>query len=419
QQHLFIRLPGLWFIQAGNWIYAREKALPPAASSNPSRLARQTDNGARHYLKVTKWAGDHLFGLSAARFDDSLNYSERIVANDSVINSSGIRTSNTFLGVSHRWSASQSFSLESGADLERQQAASGSFAGQVSELRSALYLLARLNLGGLSGAAGIRQEFNGTNTPWPLVSLHASHPMGDRLFLRASLSNKYRLPNLNEKYWKPGGNPDLLPETGFGGDLGLTWNGLQDNRFTPHASINLFAQEVNNWIQWLPAGTYWSPLNIREVRCQGMEAEWGSTLRLSDTQLKTTILYAYTESLDMSRENISERLERQLAYVPLHTFRILAAVNHKPFDGSASFGYHGKRHTTDVHDQYLDLHAYYLADIQFGYQLQFKQSGLAIRLKINNLFNASFQTIRGYPSPGRSFSLMLIYSMQKANNQNQ
>jgi len=419
QQHFFFRLPGHWFIQAGSWVYAREKALPAAASSTPNLFAHQTDQGARHYLKVNKWTDKHYFELLAARFDDSLNYSERLVVNDALTSSSGIRTSSTFLSASHRWNTSSSFSLESGADLELQQAATGSFAEPVSEWRSALYILTRLNHKGLKGSAGIRQELNNGHTSWPLISMYASYPIINDLSIRTSFSNKRRIPNLNEKYWKPGGNPDLLSESGFGGDFGLAWNGILMNRFTAHFSLNLFAQEINNWIQWLPTGTYWSPMNIRKVRCQGWEAEWGNTLQLRLIRLKTSVLYTYTESLDMSRSSIQDRLDRQLAYVPLHTLRTQMSVEHGAWDGTAVFGYRGMRHTTDVHDQYLDLPGYFLADVQIGYHLALKKSELICRLKIDNLFNASYETIRGYPSPGRSFLLMLVYSFQQINNQNQ
>jgi hypothetical protein len=56
----------------------------------------------------------------------------------------------------------------------------------------------------------------------------------------------------------------------------------------------------------------------------------GNTLQLRLIRLKTSVLYTYTESLDMSRSSIQDRLDRQLAYVPLHTLARKCRSNTEP-----------------------------------------------------------------------------------------
>ncbi|MDV7399099.1 TonB-dependent receptor, partial [Arthrospira platensis SPKY1] len=73
----------------------------------------------------------------------------------------------------------------------------------------------RQTLGKWQGQFHLRQELvDGAFTPIA-PSLGLERPLTNWLSLKARFSRNYRLPTFNDLYWQPGGNPDLLAESGW------------------------------------------------------------------------------------------------------------------------------------------------------------------------------------------------------------
>ncbi len=187
---------------------------------------------------------------------------------------------------------------------------------------------------------------------------------------------------------------------------------LKNANRTFKGSLTVFRQEINNWIQWVPSGTYWSPENIRMVICQGAEVDWSGSFLVGKTKWSSMAMYSYTESLDMNRIDVDRRLSRQLAYVPVHQFKMNAGISAGSFESMVAFTLAGRRYTTDNHDDWLILNPYHYLDIRAGYRFDLRRSDLDIILKISNLLNSQYHLIRGYPSPGRSVYVSVVYSFR-------
>lgn len=410
QQHFFFRLPHDWFIQYGFWWHSRDKQLPAPMSSTPSFTAFQKDRNLRQFIRATKWYKKSSVEMVAAFFTDSLLYGEKNINRDSVMRLSGIRSTDSYVSLYHRWFLSDHLTIESGADFEYQTALTGSYTGLAAESRGALFSLLKLARKQLSANVSYRQVFYSMTGPKPLFAAAVQyHPSGSEISLKGQVSNKFRFPTLNDRFWQPGGNRELMPETGVGYDAGMVWHRGHSAETGLNLSTLLFIQNINNWIQWVPAGTFWSPRNVRQVRCQGLETDLTGRWNAGAATLTAKVLYTYTESLDMSLPASESRYSRQLAYVPFHLVKVQYGINYHRFEVTAGYKYTGRRFTTDDHDPWLDLEPYHLADLSVGYTFLTRRDRIVVSGNLYNLFNSSYQMIRAYPAPGRSFYLSVNY----------
>jgi len=410
QQHLFFRLANNWYLQYGGWIHSRDKQLPAAMSSAPIFTSFQKDQSIRQFARVTKLFKNSSFELAIAFLTDSLLYAEKTAKTDSVIKQSGIRSTDTYLSLSHRWSISDYLTMENGADLEYQTARVQSYSGLAKETRGAVFSLLKFMVKQFSANISYRQVFYSMTGPKPLFSTAFQYQMPSTgLSVKCQISNKFRFPTLNDRYWQPGGNPGLLPETGLGYDLGINWESVNSSKSNINLSSLLFIQQINNWIQWVPTGTYWTPRNIRQVKCQGLELSLTGRWKIGTVGLTAKTMYTYTESLDMKQSEMTDRFRRQLPYVPFHLLKIQSGIDLHRIEASLSYKYSGRRFTTDNHDPWLDLNPYHLVDLSIGYTFLTKKDKIILTGNLFNLFNASYQLIRAYPTPGRSFYLSVNY----------
>ncbi|MCB0762715.1 MAG: hypothetical protein KDC12_14400, partial [Flavobacteriales bacterium] len=89
-----------------------------------------------------------------------------------------------------------------------------------------------------------------------------------RLLLQGSLKN--RLPDFNEKYWQPGGNPELLPEKGWQGDAEFAYVENHDS-WKAECAIMYSYSAIDQWIQWVPGSSgIFIPVNYQHVNLQSL-----------------------------------------------------------------------------------------------------------------------------------------------------
>ncbi|HSQ06886.1 MAG TPA: TonB-dependent receptor, partial [Chromatiaceae bacterium] len=207
--------------------------------------------------------------------------------------------------------------------------------------------------------------------------------------LLASYGTAFKAPTFNELYFPAFGNPDLAPEQsrsaelGVSGDLGLLqW------------SVNAYQTQVDDLIAFGPS---FIPENIDQAQIRGLElgvtgAHHGWTLSAN-----LTLLDPVNESPGPDDGNLLPRRAEQSGRIDLDkdlgAWRLggsLIGVGRR-FDDTAN---------TLVLDPYgtLDLRAEYA----FG-------KGFRVQGRLENLFDADYETAAYYNQPGRGFYLTLRY----------
>jgi len=417
QNYVFIKLKHNWNFQAGMWLQNRHKNLPAPMSATQYLPSSQIDQSSRVYGRLTKgWSGA-LMEINLARLSDSLTYQEFDWTGSTVTRSSGFNSTVNSAGITGKWYLGEHWTMDAGTDLEIMSAKGSSFTGQLHEIRSSGFGSVRYNKNNFNAIAGIRQVWVIDKVHRTLFNISSSYLSSLlNLTFNAQISNKFRLPTFNERYWQPGGNPGLLPETGIGYETGIEWAPEPSGNIKSSLAINAFIQDVDNWVQWVPAGTYWSPRNIKNVRCQGFDAN--AVLNYSHGSSKYSLkgFYSYTESLDLNLLSTENRIQKQLPYIPLNQLLAKGSYEHGQLGFNLTYRYTGIRFTTDDHDPWLVLPPVHLFDTGASYLFRYKDFQTLISFRINNILNYSYQLIRAYPAPGRSFlfSVNFMFNQKKA-----
>jgi vitamin B12 transporter len=215
----------------------------------------------------------------------------------------------------------------------------------------------------------------------------------------------FRFPTLNDRFWNPGGNPNLRPEQGW--SLESTARVKYSKDIILSAEVTAYHLNVNDWILWRPTNSgFWSPENIWKVKNNGMEAILKSLFSISQIEMEIAGQYTYTRSRNESEGG------NQLIYVPIHQGNLNLILSKNNWFISTTSSYTGKRYTTIDNRQSDTLPQFLLWDMGAGYNFSFKDWSLNVQAELDNVLNTDYQTLRNRAMPGRNYQLQLIINLQ-------
>lgn len=245
---------------------------------------------------------------------------------------------------------------------------------------------------------------------------------------KLSFARNYHNPTLNDLYWQPGGNTDLLPEEGYTTETGLHYIRHNENS-NLEIQLTAYYSEINNWILWLPSVKgYWEPLNIKKVKSYGAESNISYSTNIRSFKIKMLANYAFTKSLNYGEPLVDgdESYGKQLPFIPVHSANAYFSVNYSYFYVNYQYQYYGVRYLLSsnrvglIDDSeffdaespdvpYYQLYAQHLNHISIGKTFKFKNFKIASELKIKNLFNEVYRNVLNRFMPQRNYSLMLKF----------
>lgn len=257
----------------------------------------------------------------------------------------------------------------------------------------------------------LREEYSGSQFSPVLGSLAAIWKPGSSS-VKLSFARNYRSPSLNERFWSPGGNPDLKPETIRNLEIGYAYH-KRTGKCKLELEITGYRNFIDNWVMWLPAGAYWSPQNIKKVINTGAEAEILWQRELGPWVATATVSYAWTNSLNAEfYGGDNSATGKQLIYVPQHKFTSGAQLSYHKFALAYDFLLHGKYFISSDNKAYMP--AFSLSDLRFSYTFQKAASGkFDFSASVNNLFNEQYQLIPYRPEMGINFQIGLCFTLSK------
>jgi len=229
------------------------------------------------------------------------------------------------------------------------------------------------------------------------IQLYLPLAVGPLTQIALSYGEVYKYPSFNDLYWEPGGNPALKPEetdvttlqSRF--DLGLL------------GSLNLQWQKKasHNLIQWTPVLSYWQPGNV-----QSADRESSKLLWQIDFPHRGFSAYAHTASIYTQDHD----RQRPLRYAPNQTSALGIHWTPAQFEFNVQYHYVSDRISMyswpeDVMIDATGLWSGSVAHTWFG-----NMGHVTLILSAENLEATSYETIRGYPEPGRSFKISMKFS---------
>jgi vitamin B12 transporter len=284
--------------------------------------------------------------------------------------------------------------------------------------RLAAYGALKYNSRAFNGTLSARQEaVNGTAMPFAF-SLGAEVPVNRSLKFTGSTSRSYRIPTMNDLYWRGAGaegNSDLHSEHSWSEEIAAHYN-KKFKKVTLGLTGTAFSNQVDNWILWQPMGAVWSPENIKKVWSRGSEAKASLTMTSGTWTHSLSSLYSFTRSttVEVYDPIAKNEVGNQLIYTPIHEGSITIGSSWKKWKASLVANFTGKQYTDSDNnpvlamDAYQNINIWMQRDISIGTSLH-----NTIIFEINNITDAVYETRVGYPMPGRNYRISLNFSIQK------
>ncbi len=266
-------------------------------------------------------------------------------------------------------------------------------------------------------SATLRQALVTRFSPPLTPSLGTEYRLVDRfnykLIAKGSVSRSYRVPTLNERYWKTLGNPDIRPESGFNKELGLEaqWKPTATQHFT--ASLTAYHNRVDEWTYWNPDRNY-RVENLQLVVARGLEALTQWQADYAPWKTGVTLGYAHNRS---SQERVYDAyaqdiVGKQLVYVPIHqgTLNAYAQRGHSRLTAQVR----GVTRSFTTFDNSRYLPGYVLTNLLAETTWQRGHWQANVQAQVNNIFDVLYLNVKRNAMPGRSFSLnlLLIYNSE-------
>ena len=261
---------------------------------------------------------------------------------------------------------------------------------------AAVFANAEVELGPVTLVPEWRKDWQSQFGSWesPGLGLIVELPTENSLTL--NLSRSFRAPSFDDLYWPEDnfavGNPDLLPESASA--LDVTWDG-------PNHSVSIFRTKVKDLILWQPVqGGKWSPSNVGQAVMEGVELQAAGKRGKTAFEFNYTFLRAY----DATDDPITSG--KQLIGRPEHQAHLRLARPLGAWKAALRLDATGKRFYTSANTKALG--GYLLADLSLSREMPWLGT---LSLSVRNLLDKSYQTIPGYPVPGREVRLRLSKSL--------
>ncbi len=244
-------------------------------------------------------------------------------------------------------------------------------------------------------------------------------PFRNQPFLmRVNAARNYHKPTLNDLYWIPGGNADLLPEDGFTGDVSFSGD-FSFNRVEFNSEITGFLSKIENWIIWQPAenGAYfWEANNVKDVLSRGIEYSFTSEYNWKNIRFLSGGNYSFTSTSNLNAvSSVDQSRGKQLIYIPKHKGNIYLSAGWQKFVLRYDVNFVGKRFTksSNIESDYERiLNPYWLSKVTLEKQVNVQDLTFNLKFTADNLFDETYQSILWRPMPGRFYSFSAAINLK-------
>jgi len=300
------------------------------------------------------------------------------------------------------------------------KALASDFINKPEQNRTALFTSCRFNslnnvfLATLSA----RQEIIGNNIIPFTYSFGTELKLLKHISFSGNVSKVYRVPTIIDLFWMPGGNLNLLPESGFSEELGALLKLNSSNEkikflFEP----TIFNRKIYNWILWLPGQSYWSPQNIMEVWSRGLETRSEFSIYFNNLKFKINLLTNYVISTNEKAKTENDAsINKQLIYVPMYSGNAKISLEYKKISFTINQNYTGYRYTATDNSEYLK--PYMLTNSYVSYTILLKNYNLNLFVALNNILNVQYQVMLNRAMPLRNYQTGILIKFNTPNKIN-
>jgi vitamin B12 transporter len=230
----------------------------------------------------------------------------------------------------------------------------------------------------------------------------------DSFSVKNNYFRSFKYPDFEELYWSEGGatggsvgNPDLKPEDGWGGDIGLSLS--SKNLFSFESTF--FTHWLKDSIHWYPGiGGIWRPENVGEAMFFGLDSKLRFEIPVNLGSIKKIIpsaSYQYLLSYLLSfGYDFSDN--KRIPYSPVHT--IGGSLEVPWGSGSVIVSGHYESLRYDDRANLTQLKPHFLLNAAVNQKIGKNLTAFGV---LRNILNESYQSFNNYPMPGITLTLGL------------
>lgn len=260
-------------------------------------------------------------------------------------------------------------------------------------------------------SADIALEYNGAFDHGAL-SRHALAPslmarltLPEGLDISAFARRAYRVPTFNELYYVGYGNPDLRPEDAWLTDMAVDYVRPLGKSFSLKSKLDVFLNLLTDKITSAPTPedpNIWAPYNIGKVRSAGFDAAAG-VAHEGEWDYSLDLKYSYQSAVDRTPDSYS--YGQQIPYIARHVVVLSGNVTWNSWTAQAVWQMRAGRK-----DGTGDLPDWNTLDVNLAKHLTVRKAGtVLLKITTRNLLDCRYETVSGYPMPGRSFMAGVEY----------
>ena len=260
-------------------------------------------------------------------------------------------------------------------------------------------------------SADIALEYNGAFDHGAL-SRHALAPslmarltLPEGLDISAFARRAYRVPTFNELYYVGYGNPDLRPEAAWLTDMAVDYVRPLGNSFSLKSKLDVFLNLLTDKITSAPTPedpNIWAPYNIGKVRSAGFDAAAGFAHE-GEWDYSLDLKYSYQSAVDRTPDSYT--YGQQIPYIARHVVVLNGNVTWNSWTAQAVWQMRAGRK-----DGTGDLPDWNTLDVDLAKPLTMMKAGtVLLKITTRNLLDCRYETVSGYPMPGRSFMAGVEY----------
>lgn len=377
------------------WAYKASTQIPPTTVQSQS-VAYQDDSAIRSILSYKHVGKKSLLEGKVGYYRDHNNFFDPVILLEALN-----KFDSWFADLNGQVQrGNQIFSI--GSTFNYTNATSEGYKGTADEQKIALFATYLYEVNKLKIKTSIRQEMIDTSFVPITPNLAISYQPFNWMSVYMKASRDFRNPTLNDRFWKPGGNQDLLPESGWSEEIGIKLNKKIVN-ITSEYTASLFHRDIENWILWSPGQDvpYWAAQNINNVVSKGIEQAISINYATNNIRVSLDLGYDYISSAFQSALTIPKvEAGDQLLYNPKHNARTSLSLEIDNWEVKYKHAYTGMARGVNE-----NLAAFQIGSILTSYSSKLGNTEYAININIYNLYNTDYFIIERRPIAGRNYNI--------------
>ena len=389
------------------WQQFSNKQIPPTIVQSSS-IAEQDDLATRLILDWKQVNENNVFAAKVGFVNEHNNYFDEVRLTEAR------NHFRRWLGeIERQYFFKQKHQFLVGISHSFTQAWSDGYEGSPTENRTASFVSYLFENKKFQFQTSLRQELVDQKFSPIVPNIGLNYNLFSFLVFKFKVSKNFRYPTLNDLYWYPVGNVNLLPENGWSQEGSFIFSKNKNNTSFKF-SVTGFNRKINNWILWsrLENQTFWAPNNIAKVWSKGLEQRISVNHKIKNWQLNWSAGYDYTRSTNLIAMELPKIAKgEQLRYTPIHQAVTRLNLRNKNFNFFYQHQFVGRSEGFNE-----SLPPYSISNAGLNYQFEKGNCKSIVFFNINNIWNASYFVIERRPMPMRNFQIGINLSFFKIKN---